>query len=299
MCEKPAAGCVDDVDAMIAARDGGDKLVAVAYQDIYDPATLELKSMLLDGVIGTIRRACVWACWPRVRDYWQRCDWAGRMRRQGRWVMDSPANNALAHQVNLMPFLLGNALWTSAQPAHVHGELYRAAAIENYDCAALRTTMTDGVELLALLTHTCSGQIGPIVTLEGDGGTVHGDPDRFIIESPQASKSIAAIGDPEAHADELCTLEIARVQSVIVSAASQACPIRDVAESHIVTTQTEYGPVRAIAGIESVFEQCAGDFSLPHEAGVAWARPGAAMATGGYNHFAGPAVVGSAGESDQ
>src|SRR5690242_2847695 len=35
LCEKPAAGCVDDVDAMIAARDRARLPVAVGFQDAY------------------------------------------------------------------------------------------------------------------------------------------------------------------------------------------------------------------------------------------------------------------------
>ena len=313
MCEKPAAGCVDDVDAMITARDRSEKLVAIGYQDIYDPATLQLKRMLLDGVIGKIRRAVVRACWPRNKDYWHRSAWSGCLRRHGVWVMDSPANNALAHQVNLLPFLLGDAPWTSAVPVHVEAELYRAAAIENYDCGALRITMADGAEMLTLLTHACGRQIGPILTIEGDDGQVRGDREAFVIESPPASRTLPrsreqheyilprfvdALDGLEANDAQPCTLEIARVQSVIVGAASQACPISDVVESHIVTTEFAERPVRAIEGIEKLFEQCAQRFELPHEAGAPWTRPAAGMDVRSYNHFAGPAVVRSAGESD-
>src|SRR3954454_11851276 len=37
MCEKPAAGSVDDVDAMLAARDRAKLPVAIGFQDIYQP----------------------------------------------------------------------------------------------------------------------------------------------------------------------------------------------------------------------------------------------------------------------
>src|SRR3954447_24819649 len=41
LCEKPAAGSVDDVDAMIAARDKAGLPVAVGFQDAYQPAVVE------------------------------------------------------------------------------------------------------------------------------------------------------------------------------------------------------------------------------------------------------------------
>ena len=34
MCEKPVAGCIDDIDAMIAARDKYNLPVAIGYQDV-------------------------------------------------------------------------------------------------------------------------------------------------------------------------------------------------------------------------------------------------------------------------
>src|SRR5690349_18007007 len=55
MCEKPAAGSVDDVDAMIAARDAARLPVAVGFQDAYQPAVAALKARLLSGEFGRPR----------------------------------------------------------------------------------------------------------------------------------------------------------------------------------------------------------------------------------------------------
>src|SRR5829696_1805709 len=43
LCEKPAAGCVDDVDAMIAARDASGRGVLIGFQDVYQPCVIQLK----------------------------------------------------------------------------------------------------------------------------------------------------------------------------------------------------------------------------------------------------------------
>ena len=51
LCEKPLAGSLQDVDAMIRARDIAGKPVAVAYQHTYDPLIVKLKRQLLDGAI--------------------------------------------------------------------------------------------------------------------------------------------------------------------------------------------------------------------------------------------------------
>src|SRR5206468_10275492 len=47
MCEKPAAGSVDDVDAMIAARDRAGLGVLIGFQDIYQPAVATLKQRIV------------------------------------------------------------------------------------------------------------------------------------------------------------------------------------------------------------------------------------------------------------
>src|SRR5207248_7972248 len=119
MCEKPAAGSVDDVDAMIAARDRAGRPVLIGFQDIYQPAVATLKQRMLCGEFGKPLSATVIGCWPRSERYFGRNDWAGRFKRDGRWVMDSPATNALAHFINLAMFLLGPAPASSASPTHV------------------------------------------------------------------------------------------------------------------------------------------------------------------------------------
>ena len=87
LCEKPAAGIVDDVDAMIAARDSSGLLCAVAFQDMYQPAVWELKQRLLAGEFGVILSASVLGCWPRGQRYYTRNDWAGALKRDDRWVL--------------------------------------------------------------------------------------------------------------------------------------------------------------------------------------------------------------------
>src|SRR5205823_2302430 len=88
LCEKPAAGTVQDVDAMIAARDRSGLPVAIAYQHMYDPGILELKRRLLASDLGKIRSATVMGCWPRDSVYFSRNGWAGRLQFEGEWVLD-------------------------------------------------------------------------------------------------------------------------------------------------------------------------------------------------------------------
>lgn len=169
LCEKPAAGCVQDLDAMRAARDNAGLPVAIGFQDIYRPSTLTLKRALLDGRIGPVRSATLTACWPRDSRYYARSAWAGRQQQDGVWVMDRPAGNALAHYLNLALFLLGAHPNEAASPVSVEAELYRVNPIENYDTCGLRLWTEANVPLF---THACRESRNPRLVIQGERGTV-------------------------------------------------------------------------------------------------------------------------------
>jgi len=84
-----------------------------------------LKRDLLDGRYGRPLRLATLCAWPRDRAYYRRNSWAGRLRDgdSGAWVLDSPANNAMAHFLHNALFLLGPAMTHSALPAAVTAEL--------------------------------------------------------------------------------------------------------------------------------------------------------------------------------
>jgi predicted dehydrogenase len=192
MCEKPAAGCVQDVDQMIALRDRSQLPVAIGFQHHCDPAIGRLKKRLLAGAIGTVGRGVLLGCWGRNEDYFGRAGWAGRLAVDGIWVLDSPANNALAHYINLALFLLGPSAEESARVVSVEAELYRANPIENYDTCALRIAVEGGAELLVLLTHACQKDTNPVLTITGAGGRARWCADEPTIRIEPSGKSATA-----------------------------------------------------------------------------------------------------------
>src|SRR5918992_777122 len=101
---------------MIRARDAAGRQVSIGYQWSFCPAIQRLASMVL---------------WPRDETYYLRNKWAGRLfTGQGHPVFDSPVNNACAHYLHNMFYVLGDRTDTSAVPARVTAELYRANSIE-------------------------------------------------------------------------------------------------------------------------------------------------------------------------
>ncbi|NQU10724.1 Gfo/Idh/MocA family oxidoreductase, partial [bacterium] len=308
MCEKPVSGAVQDADAMIRARDRSGLPLAIAYNHIYDPMVPWLKQRLRDGLIGRVERASLAACWPRHIDYYQRNNWAGKFQVDGQWVMDSPANNALAHFLHLALFVLGGAPGDSAVPRRIETELYRAQACENFDAIALRAPLDTGVEFLLLMTHACREQSGPVLTLQGTAGRVTWDNKGASIETARGQETVAAspavsfdmlerfarlVRGREESSRVYGTVEMARAQTLLVNAASAAAPVVAVPRDVIIEFDQTFGEETfhylGVQGMEECFVRCQNEWQLPHETKMFdWTRPAGKLDLAGYTEFRGP-----------
>jgi len=305
-CEKPVAGSVDDVNAMIEARDRTGLPVAIGYQDVYDPTTMPAKRKLLDGQIGKITHATLYACWPRDDVYYNRADWAGRFKRGDSWVMDSPANNALAHYINIALFLLGPTIETSAEIESVEAELYRANDIENFDTIAMRLKLAGDVTFQVLLTHACEVAHNPMTTFHGTKGSMTRTVEAIEFDVDGKVERLDREGKPMIHMvrrftnyvrgiedNEIClaTLEVSKAPLIAVNGASEATSIHTVPASAVQTRpgRKEGSTLQAIPGIEDAFIQCSQKQQLLHESDLFdWTQPAGKKDLRGYNHFAGP-----------
>jgi predicted dehydrogenase len=309
MVEKPAAGCVDDIDAMIAARDQSKLPVAVGFQDVYHPEMQALKRRLMTGEFGAPREAHVLACWPRNSVYYGRTSWAGALKRGGTWILDSPANNALAHQIHLILFLLGAQQHAPAIPVSVEAELYRANPIENYDTCSLRVILDNGARMLVLFTHACATSVNPEIEIRTDRGQLRimparrieiarpGEPLQVMTLKGEAggparafSRRLRARSQQERERLPIATLEMARAHSAVVCGASEATPVVNVPKEFVrVETKDDGVTLRLIPGIESAMRQCIANGQMPHESGLLpWTTPAGARDLRNYSHFAGP-----------
>src|SRR5512136_150523 len=98
LCEKPAAGTIQEVWRMREAEEASGRRVAIGYQWSFSPAIQAIKKDITDGRFGAPKRLKCLYLWPRDEKYYRRNSWAGRMRDDaGRWILDSPAQNAMAH----------------------------------------------------------------------------------------------------------------------------------------------------------------------------------------------------------
>lgn len=303
--EKPAAGSIQDVDAMIEAEQNAKRHVLIGFQDIYANHTLPAKKQLMSGAIGTLEHVSVYASWPRDLNYYARNNWAGSLQVDGVWVLDSPLQNAISHYLNLAMFLIGPTLGSSAKPIEVGAELYRANEIQNYDTCAMRIRFENAPPILVVLTHAAQQTLEAVVEIHGSSGslrvdasgcafkstnshTIPLDPDRHSSMVNAIAQHLNGAINPEHHA--VANLAMARLHTVIVNGASEATAVKTIDPKFIHQIHLDRGGTcLAIEGIEAVMRRCVEQRALPSELGdVPWAVPAGVFDVRNYAEFKGP-----------
>jgi len=291
LCEKPSAGTVLETRRMIEAERNSGRRVSVGYQWSFSPAVQDLKKDIIAGRFGRPRRLKCLYLWPRDEQYYRRNAWAGKKRdAAGGWVLDSPAQNAMAHDLHNMFYVLGKERDTSARPVEVEAELYRAYPIENYDTAALRATTEDAVDILFFVTHVPLKEKGPVLAYEFEKAVVRcasrtsgvwaefADGERIDYGVPDAApmnKLWEAIRRVRSGEPAACGLEAASSQTLCVNAMQDSMPeIQDFPEG--MRRVREEKDVRRVwvEGLDEAFEACFKANALPSELGLAWSARG-------------------------
>jgi predicted dehydrogenase len=290
LCEKPLAGSLSDALSVSDVHRTSTAFAAIGYQWSFSAAVQHLKQDIMAGLLGQPLRMRSIASYPRGQAYFTRNDWAGRVATtKGDFVNDSPLNNATAHFLHNMLYLLGPTRETSATPARVQAELYRANAIENYDTAALRCETSEGVEILFYTTHAEARSIGPATVLEFTNATVtydrragacfaarfadgrvkdYGNPDHDRRQPLLQCVDAVRTGDRIA-----CGVEAAIAQTICMAAA-QSSPIVDFPAAVQLTSHAAEGPMTAIEGLGDALARGYDVGLLPSELpGLPWSRP--------------------------
>ncbi len=307
LCDKPLGATVQEVQELIQSRDRSGCWVMVGYQWSYSAAILALKRDILGGLFGRPLRLSALCCWPRDRSYYNRNVWAGRLRdpETGRWVLDSPANNAMAHYLHNLFFVLGPELHLSARPDSVRAEIYRIYPIETFDTIMCRAITESGTELLFFASHVTERTIDPrfrfefedavISYDENDGGILvvgrngdrksYGAPD----ETPQFRKLHAAVEYIRGEGSIACGPEAAASQTLCVNGIHEsASAVLSFPDGLI---RREGTPERLyVSGLDEELLRCYREAKLPTEVGVPWARANRMVSLGGYRHFPGGRV---------
>ncbi|GMV81988.1 MAG: oxidoreductase [Planctomycetota bacterium] len=301
LVEKPLCAAVQDGFELIAARDQAGMLVGVGFLWSYREANHNLKRDMGGGRFGAPKRFKALALWPRGHDYYARNTWAGAQKSpDGAWVLDSPANNANAHQVHNLFFCLGSRADSSAYPVSAEAELYRANAITNFDTCAARWKTEAGVEVLFYASHAVREQLGPIFEYEFEDGTVTYGYDGAGLRASFADGSAHDYGQPDGgsgrklwHTVELarggppalCPPEAALAQTLAIDGMQESA--REIAAfpAEAVKLEESKGKLTWAAGVAEAWTEAYRQGRLPGELGVPWARPGRRVDLSNYRRF--------------
>jgi predicted dehydrogenase len=299
LCEKPLAATAEEAMRVVAdtERRTDGRFVAIGYQWSFTSAIQALKRDIMAGVLGKPLRFRTLVTFPRGENYYRRNEWAGRLTTDaGESVFDGPINNATAHYLHNMLYVLGPTRETSASPAWVEAELYRANPIESYDTAALRCMTDSGVELLFYTTHATPRRTGPICHFEFERATVDYDDSgggRASFLAKFADGTVRDYGQPEAEREEklwqcidavrtgkpvACGPRASLPHALCVAAAHASSPIREFPEQLKRRSDWEEsasgGDIIWVEGLADVLSDCFKRAVLPAERGLEWAKTG-------------------------
>ncbi len=299
-CEKPLGATVQEADRLIRAADEAHRWIMIGYQWSFSRAIQSLKSDILKGSFGKPVRLKTLCLWPRDEDYYGKSDWLGRKKdEEGRWILDSPANNAMAHFLHNLFYILGEKKDRSAQPAEVQAELYRTYPIENFDSVACRVFTREGVELLFYASHVTEHDRGPMFSFEFEQATVtYGDGAEEIVAvdrrgreksygSPEEDhpfqklfEAVESVREPK---PVVCGPKAARSQTLCANGIQESVPEIVTFPESIV--QREEGKRKWVKGLEEALYSCYLKGILPREGNFSWAQSGKAVDLRNYSFY--------------
>jgi len=301
LCEKPIAPVVQEADLVIRTAENSGRWCMIGYQWSFSHAIQNLKRDIREGLFGKPLRLKTLIFWPRDDAYYQRNEWAGRIKDvSGRWILDSPANNAMAHYLHNLFYLLGEETAVSARPSDVVAELYRANPIENFDTAVCRVHTTSGTELLFYGTHATRGDQDPMFQLEFENAVIrYNDPDPEIVvrtrqgecwsygspeDDQQFKKLFDAVHAVRALDPVLCGPAAARSQRVCVNGMQESAPAIAIFPTFLVQRDEEKKRW-LVEGLDDCLRECYRQNALPSELHIPWAMRGSIVDLRDYDHY--------------
>jgi hypothetical protein len=255
---------------------------------------------MIDGVLGKPVRFKTLVLWPRNEDYYKR-GWAAKiMDNSGNWILDSIANNAAAHYLHNMLYLLGDTMDTSEYPEKISAELYRANNIENFDTVCARIITKKGTELCFYATHATREQLDPTFCYEFENATVtfhtgstiqakfndgtvkeYGNPDENLY-----TKLNNAIDTVKGISKSPCTIETALPHLICINGMQESMrSITDFPGDIVKYDSTS--KLIYVEGLNEVLKDCYHNWTFPAQIKVPWAKSGKETELNGYDCFNG------------
>lgn len=300
LCEKPVSATVQDALEMIDAKYIYRKILAIGFQWSFSDAVQDLKRDIMDGKFGKPKVLKSMTLWPRDKVYFSR-PWAAKLKTEtGMLILDSVANNAAAHFLHNMLYILGDAVDRSARPASVTAELYRANDIENFDTVFARVYTVDGAELLFIATHASKENLGPVFHYEFENGILqYSNNDKLGIRAELRDGTTKNYGNPYEFSEKKiwttmeaiinntsvpCGPEAAMNQVIVVNGMQESMPEIKNFPGELIRKRSDVDGVY-VEGLDDVVKKCFETGKLPSELNVPWAESGKTIELTNYIRF--------------
>ena len=294
LCEKPAAGNLGEARRMIEARDEAGRFLAVGFQYLSAPSIQKIKRLTLERRLGPLVSAKGSAAWPRTSLYYGRNYWSGKIRVDGRYIYDSPVQNAVSHFFNNLLYLAGGSADESAAPREVYGENLRAnGTIESPDTQFIRVTTGSGVTLSFFATHAVATLVNPVLELTYESGRVVWEQDGRtrvyrggalseelgddgVVSRDEMFRNVLAAAEGEGRPRS--SIDNAWQHVACVEALFESSPVAPIPARHVKVVESEEPAGRAtqtvIVGIEEVLASMFREGKSFAEVGAPWAVKG-------------------------
>ncbi|GEK58450.1 quinolinate phosphoribosyl transferase [Marinococcus halophilus] len=287
LCEKPASASWEEAEEMRRVRDETGKFLAIGFNWSFSNAVLEFKEDIQAGRFGRPLHGSALVLWPRNDAYYARSSWAGKkLGAGGAPIFDSVANNATAHFMHNLFYVLGDTKNESAKIDTLEMEVYRANPIETFDTCALRAITDRGVDLAFFASHAVEKEVNPSFYMEFEEAVVSyewGKPMKAVWhngteksyndpESEHMHKLNVCIDAVLGHSQDIrCGIEASYSHLLTIESVHQMFPESYVFGEEEKQVDASLG-LTYIPGLAEVLETCYAERKLPGETTASWAR---------------------------
>ena len=298
--EKPPTATIQDHDDLIAFVDKHNTKVAVCFQLLYTSIVQQMKANISSGKYGKVKRVRSTGAWERLDSYFNRSNWAGKLRLNGEWVLDGTINNPLAHVLCNNLYLASMGRWKMAEPKTVQAELYHVHDIEAEDTSSLRIITTDGVEIVYQATLCADKVLEPITVVECEDATIEynefiratitysdGKKEEIVDDTEQRVYMLGQLADSYENKKPYAgSLELCRPFTLTVNGAFESSKGTHGIDSKYVKRLEHKDSIKTVVnGFDDLMYSAFEQGKLLSEIGVPWAVKTEPFKLAGYTNF--------------
>jgi predicted dehydrogenase len=289
--EKPPVATIQDLDELTKYASKHGRRVPVAFQYLYSAIMQQLKKRIVEGRYGQVKRVRGMAGWPRFDTYYNRTEWAGKLRIDGQWVLDGTINNPLAHMLSDELYLASAKPGEMAEPVSVQAELYHGHDIDSEDTSSLRVITDKGVEILFNASLCSDAKMDPSIIIECEKARIEyvgfskatitletGEVDHITDDNEKRINMLAKLAEHYENGSPYpVSLETCRPFTLVVNGAFESCGYPHSIGKEYLSCREQSDPKgdtikTVIKDIDHVLRAAHENGILFSEVGAAWAK---------------------------